>query len=124
MRTKTETKEEVKKTEEFNLTECFVLWRNESKKGVEFLKGHLQDGTKIVGFFNTKENTKEPKLKIYTTKEDGNIDLEVIALWESTSKKGNLYLSGETNDKEKIIAYYGDKLKEMRPYVRGYYKEK
>lgn len=123
MRTKTETKE-VKNTEEkFNLQECFVLWRNEAKSGKEFLRGHLQDGTKIIGFFNEKTETKEPKVKIYTTKEDGDLDLEVIALWEYKSNKGNTYLSGETNDKEKIIAFYGEKTKEMRPYIRGYYKE-
>lgn len=123
MRTKTETVKTEETKEKFNLTECFVLWLNEAKSKKEYLKGHLQDGTKIVGFFNEKEDTKEPKLRIYTFTDKGEIDLEVISLWESTSQKGNVYLSGKTNDDEKIIAYYGDKKEEKRPYIRGYYKE-
>ena len=124
MRTKTETKTEVKEEKEkFNLPECFVLWLKKGKSGVEFLDGHLQDGTKIVGFFNTERNEKQPKIKIYTTKDDGALDLEVIALWESESKAGNTYLSGETNDQEKIIAFYTSNPKEKSPFLKGYYKE-
>ena len=34
---------------------------------------------------------------------------EIIALWESISKQDNLYLSGLTNENEKIIAFYSNK---------------
>ena len=119
-------KEEVNevKEEKFDLKECFVLWLHESKEGKkEYLTGFDFNKNKIVGFFNNKKEEKQPKVRIYSENEEGKADVEIITLWEYTSKKGNLYLSGITNENEKIIAYYGDRLKEARPFIRGYFRE-
>ena len=39
------------------------------------------------------------------------------------SKKGNKYLSGKTNEDEKIIAFLGDELKEKRPFITAYFRK-
>lgn len=113
---------ETKENNKFNLQECFVLWKNESKNGNSYLRGFDFNKNKLVGFIDEKA-TNTPKIRIYSVNEEGRSDVEVISLWEVTSKKGNIYLSGKTNEDEKIIAYYGDLENETRPYVKGYFKE-
>lgn len=129
---KTIEKEEVKVTEtevkEFNLQEAFVLWRNKSKNGTDYLRGQDLHNNKLVGFFNTKKkNPKEPDIRIceVTMGEDGTQTTgnEVCSLWESVSKNEKRYLTGSTDENEKIIAFYGDINKEARPYIRAYFKE-
>ena len=131
MKTKQTTKEVVEKGEvkkEFNLTEAFVLWKNKSKNNVEYLSGKLSDegsNVKLVGYFNTrKKNPKEPDIRIYDIDSDGSQGIEVCSLWENISKGEKRYLTGTTNDQEKIIAFYNN-LKENpnRPYIRAYYKQ-
>lgn len=131
MKTKQTTKEVVEKGEvkkEFNLTEAFVLWKNESKNKVEYLSGRLSDegsNVKLVGYFNTrKKNPKEPDIRIYDIDSDGSQGIEVCSLWENISKGEKRYLTGTTNDQEKIIAFYNN-LEEnpTRPYIRAYYKQ-
>lgn len=131
MKTKQTTKEVVEKGEvkkEFNLTEAFVLWKNESKNKVEYLSGRLSDegsNVKLVGYFNTrKKNPKEPDIRIYDIDSDGSQGIEVCSLWENISKGEKRYLTGTTNDQEKIIAFYNN-LEENpnRPYIRAYYKQ-
>lgn len=122
MRT-TEKKEEQK--QEFTLQEAFVMWRNESKNGGFYLKGQTSDKkVKLVGFFNSKKkNPKEPDVRIYSVNAEGNQDLEVAALWEVISEKtGTRYLTGQTNDNEKLRGFYGKENQELRPYIRVYYK--
>lgn len=124
-KTTTKTNEkEVKK--EFNLKEAFVLWRNQSKAGAYYLSGNVsnEEKTKLVGYFNTnKKNPKEPDVRIYLIDCEGNQGNEVCSLWEYISKNENSYLSGTTDEKEKIIAFYGKKNEEARPYIRAYYRE-
>lgn len=131
MKTKQTTKEVVEKGEvkkEFNLTEAFVLWKNKSKNNVEYLSGKLSDegsNVKLVGYFNTrKKNPKEPDIRIYDIDSDGSQGIEVCSLWENISKGEKRYLTGTTNDQEKIIAFYNN-LEENpnRPYIRAYYKQ-
>ena len=128
MKTKQTTKEVVEKGEEkeFKLTEAFVLWKNESKNGVEYLSGKTSDEKiKLVAYFNArKNNPKEPDIRIYEIDPDGSQGLEVASLWESISKNEKRYLTGMTNDKERLIAFYNN-LEENpnRPYIRAYYKE-
>lgn len=122
MRYTKEEKKEVKEESKFNLQECFVLWRNESKNGKIYLKGFDFNKNKILGFIDDKA-TNTPKVRIYSLNAEGKSDVEIVSLWEVTSKKGNTYLSGKTNEDEKIIAYYGDIHKEARPYIKGYFKE-
>lgn len=116
-------KEEVKvEKEKFNLPECFVLWLHISKDNKKYLTGHDCNGNKIIGFVKDNASEKEPKVRIYEQKEDSKMGEEIIALWENTSKADNKYLSGLTNEKEKVIAFYGDEHKEARPFIKGYFK--
>lgn len=130
---RTVVKKEVKNNEsevkqEFNLKEAFVLWKKESKAGNDYLNGFLVDenGNKVFlnGFFNTnKKNPKEPDIRVVTSVAEGEESIEVASLWENVSEgKGTRYLTGSTNDKEKLVGFYGKEV-ESRPYIRAYYKE-
>ena len=77
---------------------------------------------RLVGYFNTnKKNPKEPDIRVYSLNNEGNQDIEVADLWENISKQETRYLSGSTNDKEKLVGFYGDKKEEKRPYIRVYF---
>lgn len=116
---------EVKK--EFNLKEAFALWKHISKAEEGYLTGYAQDGDskiKLIGFFNTKKNNpKEPDIRIYSVNEEGKRDVEVASLWQYISKNDNAYLSGKTNEDEKLIGFYGNESGEARPFIRCYYRE-
>ena len=121
-------KEEIKKVEkeeETNLKEAFVLWKHEAKSGITYLSGNTKEKVSLMGFFNTKKkNPKEPDVRIYLLDEDGKQGEEVCSLWENTSKGGNKYLSGNTNDKENIVAFYNEIDETSKiPYIRAYYKD-
>ena len=117
----------VEKGEErkFDLTEAFVLWEKTSKAGRKYLSGKTSeelDFLELVGYYNTnKKNPKEPDIRIYVSDEDG--EQEVCSLWENISKNETRYLTGTTNENEKIIAFYNN-VEEYpnRPYIRAYYK--
>ena len=109
------------------LRESFVLWKNISSKNNEYLSGIATDDPsntfKLIGYFNTnKKNPKEPDIRIYSLNDEGKQDSEVASLWESVSKNNNRYLTGTTNEKEHLIAFYGNTEDEKRPYIRAYYK--
>lgn len=130
MKTKQTTKKEVVgkgEEKEFNLTEAFVLWLNTSKNGVEYLSGYLADKgeVKIVGYFNArKKNPKEPDIRIYEIEADGSQGLELCSLWENIGKNEKRYLTGMTNDKERLVAFYNNiEENPNRPYIRAYYKQ-
>ena len=122
-------KEKEIKKEETKLEEAFVLWKHESKSGVTYLSGNTPNdkGTSLslVGFYNTKKkNPKEPDIRIYSQDDEGKQDKEVCSLWENTSKSGNKYLSGSTDDNESIVAFYNEIDENSKiPYIRAYYKE-
>ena len=126
---KTSVKKEVKEVvEQTKMEEAFVLWRNKSKKGGYYLSGFTstegEDSIKLIGFFNTnKENPKAPDVRVYTTDKEGKQDKEVCSLWESISKTDKRYLTGTTDEKEKIVAFYGEEHQEARPYIRAYYRQ-
>ena len=118
-------KEEVQKTE---LWEAFVLWRNEAKSGGSYLRGYTPEkvlgGVGLVGYFNSKKrNPKEPDIRVYTLDSEGKQDKEVCSLWENVSKNEKRYLTGTTDDKEKIIAFYNEDKESNRPYIRAYFKQ-
>lgn len=126
MRTSTKvTKEkEVKKGSE--LTESFALWLNKSKAGNEYLTGRLNEklgSGKLVGYFNTnKVNPKEPDIRIYTLDTENKNDKEIADLWDSVSETtGNEYLTGTSDEKERLIGFYGEK-NAKTPYIRVYFK--
>lgn len=114
-------KEEQK--EKFNLQEACVLWKNTSKGGVDYLKGHDLNNNRVVGFINSEVNEKLPKIKVYSTKDNGDMDKEIITLWETKSQQNKVYLSGYTDDKENVIAFYGDEKNENTPFIKVYFKE-
>lgn len=121
-----EQEKEIKKGE-FDLQESFVLWKNKAKSGENYLKGTTSKGNIIglVGYFNTnKKNPKEPDIRIYSINDEGKQDKEVCDLWETVSKNEKRYLTGSTDDNERIIAFYSDNQNEegTRPYIRAYYK--
>lgn len=124
----TEEKKGMGSVNEFNLIEAFVLWKNKSQQGNEYLKGFIPADTKcnqikLIGYFNTnKKNPKEPDVRVYTLV-DNKQDIEVASLWCNVSEtKGTKYLTGLTNDNEKLVAFYGDE-NETRPYIKVYYKK-
>ena len=105
------------------LRECLVLWKNVSKNNVEYLKGYTSEEKHIdvVGYFNTnKKNPKEPDIRVYCEKEGENAVIEVCSLWDTLSKNNTRYLTGKTNEDEKVIGFYDGT--GNRPYIKVYYK--
>lgn len=120
-------KKTVEKEVKKELKEAFVLWKNEGKTG-EYLSGFTTfdpvKKEKLVGFFNSKKkNPNEPDIRVYYVKDDGSRGEEAVSLWEETSQNGTRYLTGTTDDKERIIAFYGKEHQEMRPHIRAYFKD-
>ena len=118
------TNKEINKEEKFDLQEAFVLWRNESKNTV-YYTGYDLNKNKMVCFENTnKRNDKEPDFRVYYQNAEGKREEKsCCGLWYSESKKGNKFLTGKTNEEEKIIAFLGDVNKEKRPYITAYFKK-
>lgn len=119
---KEEVKEENKK-EKFDLQECFTLWLNTSKEGNKYLSGYDFNKNRIMGFYNKKLKENHPSIRIYGVDENGKTTQEeIITLWDTTFKtSGKDGLSGYTNEKEGIIAFYGDENDTKHPYIRGYF---
>ena len=118
------TNKEVK--QEVQLKEAFVLWKKTAKSGKDYLNGFFINGNGdkefLTGFFNTnKKNPKEPDIRVYTSVAEGEESVEVAGLWENISKNEKRYLTGMTNEKEKLVAFYGKN--EKAPYIRAYYKD-
>ena len=116
-------KKEKEEKEKVDLQECFVLWRRVSDKKVEYFTGHDFNKNRIVGFNNEKKTEKQPDIRVYSVKEDGTRDIEIISLWKTKFASGKEGLTGVTNENEKLIAFYGDINKEARPYIRGYFRK-
>lgn len=118
---KNEQKEE--KKEKFDLQECFVLWLNSSKEGNKYLSGYDFNHNRVIGFYNKKLNDKQPVIRIYGVDDEGKMTgEEIITLWDTTFKtSGKAGLSGYTNEKEGIIAFFGDETDTNHPYIRGYF---
>lgn len=120
---KTTQKKDEKK--EFNLKEAFVLWKNESKKtpGTYYLAGFVanDEKTKLKGFFNTnKKNPKEPDIRVYTEVDTKLV--EVASLWTNIDKNEKKYVTGTTDENEKLVGWFGQENQEMRPFIRCYYE--
>jgi uncharacterized protein (DUF736 family) len=118
----TQTVKEEKK--EFDLKEAFVLWKNVSKSGKEYLAGFVnnEEKTKLKGFFNTdKKNPKEPDIRVYTEVNEKLV--EVASLWTNVDKNEKKYVTGSTDEHEKLVGWFGKENQEMRPFVRVYYEK-
>lgn len=116
-------KNEENKKEKFDLQECFTLWLNTSKEGNKYLSGYDFNKNRVIGFYNKKLNDKQPSIRIFGVDEEGKTTKEeIITLWDTTFKtSGKDGLSGYTNEKEGIIAFYGDENDTKHPYIRGYF---
>lgn len=116
-------KETETKKDKFDLNECFTLWSNTSKEGNKYLTGYDFNHNRIIGFYNKKANEKQPAIRIYGVDEEGKTTAEeIITLWDTTFKtSGKAGLSGYTNEKENIIAFYGDESDTKKPYIKGYF---
>ena len=95
------------------------------KKQGLYLSGNTPEKLSLIGFFNNKKkNPKEPDVRIYTLDEEGKQQEEVCALWETESKNGHKYLSGNSED-DFLVAFYNDvDGNDKLPYIRAYYKNK
>ena len=118
----TKTTEEVK--EKFDLPEAFVLWRKESK-GIVYYTGFDFNKNNMICFENTnKKSDKEPDFRVYYQNQEGKReDKSCCGLWWAESRKGNKFLTGVTNENEKIIAFLGEIEKEKRPFITAYFKK-
>lgn len=41
------------------------LWNQTSKQGIKYLSGLTNENENVVGFFNSSDDTKQPKIKVY-----------------------------------------------------------
>ena len=118
------TTKKVEIEEKFDLQEAFVLWRKESK-GIVYYTGYDLNKNNMVCFENTKKkNEKEADFRVYYQDKEGKREeSSCCGLLYSESKKGNKYLSGKTNENEKIIAFLGDEHEEKRPFITAYFRK-
>ena len=123
MKTTVTKKEETKKKGD-DIKELFVLWSKTSKNGVEYLSGKVSDDketTYLVGYYNTnKKNPNEPDIRVYNVDAEGKQDHVVCSLWSNESKNKQEYLTGVTDEKEKVVGFYGDRSNPARPLIRVY----
>lgn len=115
-------KEEVKevKKEESLLKECLALWLHKSKEGKKFLSGKTYTDDKVIAFFVNGKTENLPKVRVFALDDEGKATDEIVTLWEYEGKTGK-YLSGKTNENEKVVGFYGEEIKEARPYIRVYF---
>lgn len=117
---KTATKQETKK--EFKLEEAFALWVHKSKKGTEYLSGYDLHKNNLVAFYNSeKKNPKEPDVRVYKQVEEKNV--EVASLWVNVGNNDKKYLTGTTDEKEKLVGFFNKEEDSKKPYIRVYFKE-
>ena len=114
-------------TSKKTMKDVMSLWLHTSNNGVEYLTGNLSndlDGLKVTGFYNKeKKNEKEPDIRVYLLNEDGKTDHVIVSLWNQTSKDNKNYLSGMTDEKEKVVAFINEDNKDTnKPYIRVYFK--
>lgn len=128
--TKKETKTEVKQVEEKKeLREVFALFKAESTTGLEYLYGQLKNDKgevicQLRGWFNKdKKNPKEPDIRVYERDAEGNQGEVIASLWSNVSKNDVKYMTGITNENEKLVAWFGKEFETKRPYIRVYYSE-
>lgn len=115
-------KEEVKevKKEESLLKECLALWLHKSKEGKKFLSGKTYTDDKVIAFFVNGKTENLPKVRVFALDDEGKATDEIVTLWEYEGKSAK-YLSGKTNENEKVVGFYGEENKEARPYIRVYF---
>lgn len=110
------------------LKEAFALWKQVAKDGkTTYLTGKTSDDQpmRLVAYYNSvKKNPKQPDITVYEKVEKGKDRNQVASLWETTSKSGKKYMTGSTNDNEKLVAFYNVNTQDGKyPTIRVYYKD-
>lgn len=113
-----------KKEEKRQLEDAFALWKKEGKNQV-YYTGKDCNGNNITAFVNyNKQNEKQPDIKVYNQNSEGKVKDEVCALWNKESKdKKTTYLTGQTSDKEYIVAFFNLDAPSNQPTIRAYFQE-
>ena len=118
---------EEKEVKENLMKELCILWEHTTENDVTYLSGHLSEDLKfqkVIAFYNkTKKNEKEPDVRVYSLDDENKTDTQIISLWDQTSKTGVKYLSGQTNEKENVVAFYNQNEAEKQPKIKIYLKE-
>ena len=120
--------ETTKKEERKELKSAFALWTKQSVEGNVYYTGKTEEGHQLIAFVNSnKENPKQPDINVYENikGEDGKYqrgEEKLASLWSNVSDAGKRYLTGSTNEEEKLVGFYGELTDEKRPYIRAYYK--
>lgn len=109
-----------------NLIEAFALW--ESKKGDKVYytgKTPEDEPMRLVAFINdVKKNPNQPDIQVYEQVEKGKEKPQVASLWENKSKAGKIYLSGQDNEKKKLVGFYNENTQDGKyPAIRVYFSE-
>ena len=107
-----------------DLQEAFALW--EAKKSEKtYYTGKTSDEkpVRLVAFINeVKKNPNQPDIQVYEQAEKGQEKTQVASLWENTSKAGKQYLSGQDNEKKKLVGFFNKDTKDGKyPTIRVYY---
>lgn len=110
-----------------NLEEVFALWENHKVNKVYYTgKTAGEKPIRLVAFINdVKKNPNQPDLQVYEQVEKGKEKPQVASLWNNKSKAGKQYLSGEDNEKKKLVAFYNENTQNGKyPAIRVYYSDK
>ena len=108
------------------LEKAYALWEKKEGDKVYYSgKTYGENPVNIVAFIATvKKNPNQPDIQVYESTENGEDKNEIASLWQHKSKAGNLYYSGNTNEKEKLVAFINDDTKGGKyPTIRVYFKQ-
>lgn len=109
-----------------DLKECFALWENK-KPNITYYTGKTSgdEPVRLVAFINeVKKNPNQPDIQVYEQAEKGQEKTQVASLWENKSKAGKSYLSGQDNEKNKLVGFFNDDTKDGKyPAIRVYYSD-
>lgn len=108
------------------LIEAFALWANKKDNKVYYTgKTPEDEPIRLVAFINeVKKNPNMPDIQVYEQVEKGKEKPQVASLWVNKSKAGKAYLSGQDNEKKKLVGFYNDDTKDGKyPAIRIYYSD-
>ena len=109
-----------------DLKEVFALWEVKKSK-LTYYTGKTSDDkpVRLVAFINeVKKNPNQPDIQVYEQAEKGKEKTQVASLWENKSKAGKPYLSGQDNEKTKLVGFFNDDTKDGKyPSIRVYYSD-
>ena len=114
-------------TKKSQLEEVFALWENKKGNTLYYTgKTSGDNPIRLVAFVNeVKKNPNQPDIQVYEQVEKGEEKPQVASLWENNSKAGKQYLSGQDNEKKKLVGFFNDNTQGGKyPSIRVYYSDK